>query len=347
MARARAVRQAAIVCLGILLGCGGDTTAPDPEPVVLEPNSTILIVQGQSQSRVLRARPDGSDSLVLASSADGSIDHLRPAPDGSAVLFSVLDLGGGPAEVYRVGMDGTGRIPLDAPGQAPWAEWSPDSDRLVWLANEFAGSTIIITDRNGAAHDTVDLAQRVAWSPDGGSLAIVYRPDNTDDEIGTIDLDGSRERINVTNQVATDDWPAWSPDGTRIAFWSARTSGPGVYIMSASGANARRLLPATIHEPPVWSPDGRFLALIDGTGEATVRVVSPAGQLQQIPDFAAGTGVSSLAWSPSSRYLLATVPMSGVAQPAGLYYTEIGDSMWTRLAWAGTEAREVAWVRDP
>ena len=348
MRRAPLVGKAGIVFLSTLLGCGGDTTAPDPDPgpEVIEPNSTILLVQGQIQSRVMRARPDGSDSLVLASSADGSIDHLRPAPDGSAILFSVLDPGGGPATVYRVTMNGTGRVPVPAPGQAPFAEWSPDSDRLAWLAREFAGSTIILTDRDGAAPDTVALAQQVAWSPDGGSLAIVYQPGNTDDEVGVIDLDGSRERINITNDAANDDLPAWSPDGMRLAFWSSRPAAPGVYIMSATGAGARRLLPATIYRPPVWSPDGRFLALIDGAGDGAVRVLDAAGQLQPLPDFVGGMTATAVVWSPSSRYILATVPMSAGDQPAGLYYTEIGDSLWTRLDWAGTQTRDAAWIRE-
>jgi Tol biopolymer transport system component len=68
--------------------------------------------------------------------------------------------------------------------------------------------------------------------------------------------------------------PAWSPDGTRIAFVSSRDGVAHVYVMKADGTGTRRLTDSTRDdEHPSWSPDGRWIAF--GREGALFRV--PAG----------------------------------------------------------------------
>ena len=64
-----------------------------------------------------------------------------------------------------------------------------------------------------------------------------------------MNADGSNQ-INLTNHEAEDFGPAWSPDGTKIAF----TSDPEIYVMNADGSNQINL---TNHvekdRGPAWS----------------------------------------------------------------------------------------------
>ena len=79
---------------------------------------------------------------------------------------------------------------------------------------------------------------------------------NPDDNVGiyVADADGS----NTTR--LTQSWgsyPSWSPDGTRIAFWSSRSSASGyggdIYVMHAYGSNTTRLTQHDVWDD-LWSP---------------------------------------------------------------------------------------------
>ena len=80
-------------------------------------------------------------------------------------------------------------------------------------------------------------------------------------EIYVINSDGSG-LANLTNNPARDHAPAWSPDGSRIAFRSRRGEGSyNLYVMGADGSNPIRLVTNASDDgsgdyTPHWSPDG-------------------------------------------------------------------------------------------
>ena len=53
--------------------------------------------------------------------------------------------------------------------------------------------------------------------------------------------------------------PAWSPDGSKIAYASWGTD-PGIYVINADGSQARRVWTGQDSRAPVWSPDGQRIA---------------------------------------------------------------------------------------
>ena len=76
----------------------------------------------------------------------------------------------------------------------------------------------------------------------------------------------------LTNNAVRDEEPAWSPDGSRLAFTSARVQqlpnfgccsvGPGdIYSMAADGTDVRTLVTdGGLDAAPAWSPDGTKIA---------------------------------------------------------------------------------------
>ena len=88
-----------------------------------------------------------------------------------------------------------------------------------------------------------------------------------------VNADGSNP-VNLTNNPAYDGQPAWSPDGTRIAFTSDRDGRLGIYVMNADGSNPAHLTnnPASRDSDPAWSPDGKRIAFVsyrDGNRAST------------------------------------------------------------------------------
>jgi Tol biopolymer transport system component len=96
-----------------------------------------------------------------------------------------------------------------------------------------------------------------------------------------MDADGSNP-TNLSNNTATEFDPAWSPDGTRIAFDSDRDGNSEIYVMDADGANQTRLTINTSNEhKPTWSPDGTRIAFnSDRDGNYEIYVMDANGSNQ-------------------------------------------------------------------
>jgi len=109
-----------------------------------------------------------------------------------------------------------------------------------------------------ASHERSRALAR-AQVPEKPQIAFAsYRDGNW--EIYAMDAEGKNPR-RLTNNVANDTSPDWSPDGQRIAFISNRDGNDELYVMDADGKNPRRL---TNHPGwdggPSWSPDGQRIA---------------------------------------------------------------------------------------
>jgi serine/threonine protein kinase len=163
-------------------------------------------------------------------------------------------------------------------------------------------------------------------SPDG--TRFVYAAEDGDDLDIFAQQIGSKGRTNLTPDSTSDDvQPAFSPDGTMIAFRSER-SPKGIYLMSTSGSNVRLLSDTGFH--PSWSPDGKEI-VVSGFGRDQPTVRASPGSVLTIINVASGlkrelakVEASFPAWSPNGHRIaywfytgtlgrrdIATIPAGG------------------------------------
>jgi Tol biopolymer transport system component len=117
-----------------------------------------------------------------------------------------------------------------------------------------------------------------------------------------------------------EQWPVWSPDGTRIVFQSARQGDPGLHEKLVSGtANDTLLLKRgteSLQSPTDWSHDGRFLAFtaFSARNRGDVWVLPLFGDRTPIPVVQTAFSEDSGAFSPDGRWIAYQSAESGQDQ---------------------------------
>jgi Tol biopolymer transport system component len=118
-------------------------------------------------------------------------------------------------------------------------------------------------------------------------------------QIWTVNVDGSAATQLTHDDTGNVDHPAFSPDGTKIAY---EADGGHVFVMNANGTDPVDLTPGThadqTYDSPSWSPDGTKLAVLyrdqgDATPEYDVAVISATTPSSSLTNLTAGAGVDS------------------------------------------------------
>ncbi len=168
-------------------------------------------------------------------------------------------------------------------------------------------------------------------------------------EIYTMNSDGSNP-TRLTNNAASDLFPAWSPDGTQIAFQSDRDGNIEIYVMDADGSNPTRLTNnAADDNIPAWSPDGARIAFIRASGPRSgdVYVMNSDGSGEtKLTNYVPGNfpNAFTVAWSPDGAKMALSVSLSDTHQE--IYLMNADGSGLTALTSNGVLSSLPNWSPD-
>jgi Tol biopolymer transport system component len=286
-------------------------------------NPALLVIGSNGRGEKQLAR------LVIGSNGPGFPwwwnSRLSWSPDGTRIIFAQRDwlaiVNTHTGTLHRV-TSCAGPYPSTGDRGRPATKgcsdsnpsWSPDGSRIIFsrvlYSRHTAGSEYVVNPNGSGLKPLGSVpagATDFAWSPNGHRIAF-----DSGNNVYAVNADGSNLTLLVFgSRGSRASVPSWSPDGTRILYFST----PGcpnayykaeVWVMNTAGTHRRRLYHSTRciggWGPPVWSPDGKRILFSVGIYRApisdsgTLLMDADGRHLHRLPDFARPS--TYLKWQP-------------------------------------------------
>ena len=211
-------------------------------------------------------------------------------PGGNGkIAFSAFRNGN--MDVYTVNPDGSGQTRLTSDPEWEYdPAWSPDGSKIAytrWI-DDFGHKDVYVMDADGANKQRVwGLPQyslgQPSWSPSGAELAMTIRISYLDIFRGRADGQGSLTAVAAPFFSHSNQAPAWSPDGTRVAYgqhdFRGAVSSYDLHVAKVDGTGDMNLTPTPNEYEmfPNWSPDGETIAIGDEVSAVGIRLYDGNG----------------------------------------------------------------------
>ena len=206
--------------------------------------------------------------------------------------------------------------------------------RIYFVSNRTGSKEIWVMDYDGANQHavthlgTVSMSPRI--SPDGSRVAFSSLG-NEGWAIRMFSLDlGRTVGFPAGTAGGSNLSPAWSADGEKMAFSSARSGHPEIWVADAGGGKLHQITTFGSDVSPVWNPrTGTQLAFVSGrTGEPQIYVMDQDGaSVQRMTD--SGYAISP-SWSSSGLLAFSWNRKYGPGDPGGqdIYVMDIASKRW-------------------
>jgi len=209
--------------------------------------------------------------------------------------------------------------------------------KIYFVSNRSGNKEIWVMDYDGMNERQLTHLGTISLSPH-------VSPDNSRVAFSSLGRNGWSIRmysLDLGRMVSFPEWgdttlsPAWSSDGTKLAFSSARGGDPDIYVCDASGGGAHRI--TAFRGPdvsPVWNPrTNTQIAWVSGRTKLPQIYImdSDGSNISRMTD---GGYATSPSWSPTGQLLTFAWNRSyGPGAPGGedIYVMDIASKRWTQL----------------
>lgn len=260
--------------------------------------------------------------IQVVRNASGAVEQL----DGSDPVIKA-------GESYFINLSED--LPLNYDGAYVTVGTVPSETKIAFISNRNGMNEIFTMNAGGTSQTKISNHQTAVYSPavspDGLKIAYVLES-GVNYDIYIMNIDGTGVR-----QLTSDgrsSWPAWSADGTKLAYSKSQSS---IWTMNADGTGQAEIsvtLPGSMYglTQPCWSPDGSKIA-VTGTYSTSSNIYYIDVAAAKLNQLSYNTGMNmGPCWSPDgtkivygsdresgidgSTFRIYTVDMSGNNSPA-------------------------------
>lgn len=290
----------------------------------------LLVTAAEHQgepNRLLRVAVETGDTITLWAPApdDTSRGFTSPSlsPDGRTVAMTHPDAARS-VELLRLSdrYESLGPKPFPTMARVASVQWTTDGTGL--LLTYFVNTPLPLYRMSAAGTDVTPLA----WTGEGTGQYIAVNGTRLafervwrDTNIMRVDLASVRGGKPAIDRIAQSSFrdvaPQYSPDGTRLAYFSNRGGSIQVWTANADGSQPARLTgldPKASTGSPRWSPDGKWISFDSSQGGVYHVYVVPSsgGRVRQLTYGAAGDYGST--WTLDGQWIYFGSLRSGRAE---------------------------------
>ncbi len=270
------------------------------------PDGTTIIYDGDHNSnsgyrQIWAINADGTNARILGGSNGNKYADAIPvfSPDGTQIVFQSSRAG--KFSIYVMNSNGS-NVKAVYPAESFSGGWSPDGKQITFRV---ADGTAWISDVDGSnprpyfkdARNAFDLH----FSPDGNSILYI-----TSTGLYVAQPDGTDRKLVASFPSATINSPAWSPDGTQLAYSSVVNRHVAILIVNAAGLRQASIKSDDANlQSARWSPDGKFLVYTTdkATGREQIGIRAVDGsESRMLTD--GSTNDANPDWSPDGKQIV-------------------------------------------